>query len=212
MRSGIPCTHCPGEELDRVHFEDGMNLLICYHCKGVTKVKVMTEATPLGEGLGNQEKKMSNVPPSALEAERMVLGALLFEPELYDNVIGASLHAADFYVPAHRKVFEVIQELHEAGEPVDVLSVVDILLQDGQLDSVGGAAGVAQLESTITTAVNVVELAELVREKAQLRALIEAANEVIASAARGDRRVIEIIDEAERKILALSEEWRKKQN
>jgi replicative DNA helicase len=154
--------------------------------------------------------KRARTPPSALDAERATLGALLLEPSSYEHVIDEGLRPEDFYRPAHGTLFKVIQDLHAAAEPIDVLTVVDELLRRGQLDAVGGAAAVSQLEAMLPTAAHVGAYARLVREKATLRSLIEAATNIVQSAYHQDKRVVEIIDDAEREILKISEGHTKK--
>jgi replicative DNA helicase len=149
--------------------------------------------------------RRARTPPSALDAERAVLGALLLEPSSYEHVIDEGLRPDDFYRPHHGTIFKVIQDLHAAAEPIDVLTVVDELLRRGQLDAIGGAAAVSQLEAMLPTAAHVGAYARLVREKSTLRHLIEAATSVVQSAYQQDKRVVEIIDDAEREILAISE-------
>jgi replicative DNA helicase len=149
--------------------------------------------------------KRTRTPPHALDAERAVLGALLLEPSAYESVVDEGLRPDDFYRPTHGTIFRAIQDLHAAAEPIDTLTVVDELLRRGQLEAVGGAAAVSQLEAMLPTAAHVGAYARLVREKATLRHLIEAATSIVQSAYRQDKRVLEIIDEAERDILAISE-------
>jgi replicative DNA helicase len=147
----------------------------------------------------------SRTPPHALDAERAVLGALLLEPGSYERVVDEGLRPEDFYRPAHGTIFRAIQELHAASEPVDTLTVVDELQRRQQLDAIGGAAAIAQLEAMLPTAAHVGAYAKLVREKAMLRHLIDTATQIVQSAYRQDKRVVDIIDEAERDILKISE-------
>jgi replicative DNA helicase len=149
--------------------------------------------------------KRARTPPHALDAERAVLGALLLEPSSYEQVIDEGLRPDDFYRPAHGTIFRVVQALHAAAEPIDTLTVVDELLKNGQLDAVGGAAAVSQLEAMLPTAAHVGAYARLVREKSTLRHLIETSTNIVQSAYRQDKRVVDIIDEAERDILKISE-------
>ncbi len=149
--------------------------------------------------------KRARTPPHALDAERAVLGALLLEPSSYEAVIDEGLRPDDFYRPAHGTIFRVVQALHAAAEPIDTLTVVDELMKHGQLEAVGGAAAVSQLEAMLPTAAHVGAYARLVREKSTLRHLIETATSIVQSAYRQDKRVVDIIDEAERDILKISE-------
>lgn len=149
--------------------------------------------------------RRTRTPPSAMDAERAVLGGLLLEPSTYEHVIDEGLRPEHFYRPAHGTIFRVIADLHAEAEPIDTLTVVDELLKRGQLDAIGGAAAVSQLEAMLPTAAHVGAYARLVREKATLRALIESATQVVQSAYAQDRTVEAIIDDAERNILAISQ-------
>jgi replicative DNA helicase len=149
--------------------------------------------------------RRTRTPPHATDAERAVLGALLLEPAAYEAVVDQGLHPEHFYRPAHGIIFRVIAELHAAAEPIDTLTVVDELLRRGQLEQVGGTAAISQLEALLPTAAHVGAYARLVREKAVLRSLIENATQVVQSAYAQDRRVEEILDDAERSILEISQ-------
>ena len=144
-------------------------------------------------------------PPHALDAERALLGGLLIEPSATEKALDEGLRPDDFYRKAHGILFKVITDLHNAAEPVDTLTVVDELLRRGLLEAIGGASAVSQLEALIPTAAHVGAYARLIREKSTLRRLIETATEVVGAAYRQDRKVTEILDEAERAILAISE-------
>ena len=149
--------------------------------------------------------RRTRTPPHAMDAERAVLGALLLEPSSYENVVDEGLRAEHFYRPHHGTIFRVIAELHAKAEPIDTLTVVDELLRRGQLDAVGGAAAISQLEALLPTAAHVGAYARLVRDKSVLRQLIENATNVVQSAYAQDKSVVEILDEAERKILEISQ-------
>src|SRR5690606_20273821 len=127
------------------------------------------------------------------------------EPSAMERVIDEGLRADDFYRKQHGILFEAIAELHAAAEPVDTVTVVEQLMKKGLLDAVGGASAVSQLEALIPTAAHVGAYARMVREKATLRTLIETATAVVESAFRQDKLVADIIDEAERAILAIGE-------
>ena len=174
---------------------------------------------PLGNVLAELEKRTAEAasetaqrllpthktPPHALDAERALLGGVLIEPSAVEKALDEGLRPDDFYRKAHGILFRVIADLHNAAEPVDTLTVVDELMRRGLLEAVGGASAVSQLEALIPTAAHVGAYARLIREKATLRRLIETATEVVGAAYRQDRRVTDILDEAERAILAISE-------
>src|SRR5690606_1838910 len=103
-------------------------------------------------------------------------------------------------------VYRAILDLHNAAEPVDTLTVTDELLRRGELDQVGGPVAISQLEALIPTAAHVGVYARLIREKSTLRFLIHTATEVVQSAYQQNKKVGDIIDDAERAILAISEQ------
>ena len=149
--------------------------------------------------------RRTRTPPHAMDAERAVLGALLLEPSSYEAVVDEGLRPEHFYRPHHGTIFKVIADLHAKAEPIDTLTVVDELLRNGQLDAVGGAAAISQLEALLPTAAHVGAYARLVRDKAVLRLLIENATNVVQSAYAQDKSVAAILDEAEQKILEISQ-------
>ena len=95
--------------------------------------------------------------------------------------------------------------LHHHGEPVDTLTVTDALMKSGDIEKIGGAAAITQLAAVLPTTAHVRAYSKLVREKAILRRMIEAATGIVANAYRQDKKVSEVVDEAERAILAISE-------
>ena len=149
--------------------------------------------------------RRARTPPAALDAERGVLGALLLEPAAYEVVLDEGLRPEDFYRPQHGVIYRCIQDLHARAEPIDTLTVVDELVKQQKIDQVGGASAISQLEALLPTAAHVGAYARIVREKAQLRMLIETATNIVQSAYRQDRRVVDVLDDAERSILQISE-------
>src|SRR3954466_297416 len=86
------------------------------------------------------------LPPSSLEAEQSVLGAVLLSDQtLYTLRIEVNLLAEDFYRPSHGVIWEAMLALYEQGEPVDKLTVVEKLKQTGRIEDAGGAAAIEAL-------------------------------------------------------------------
>ena len=144
--------------------------------------------------------------PHSIEAEQSVLGGLLLSPEGWD-AISEAVTAADFYRPDHRLIFRQIARLAEAAEPVDVITVADKLTANGELDAAGGLAYLAELASNTPSASNIRAYAQVVHERAALRRLIEAAQEIAESGFNPEGRTAsDLIDEAERRIMQISEQ------
>lgn len=143
------------------------------------------------------------MPPQNIEAEKSVLGAMLIKKEAIIEV-QEMLQAADFYREAHKVAFEAMQNLMEREEAVDIVTLVEELRKSEMLERVGGIKFVTDLANTVPTAANVIYHAKIVKEKAELRRLIDAATEIAAAAYEDTDDVDHIMDEAEKKILAVA--------
>jgi replicative DNA helicase len=114
--------------------------------------------------------------------------------------------AGDFYRPEHRAIFRQIALLVDRGEPVDVITVADRLLATGELDAAGGHTYIAELAEQTPTASNVRAYAKAVRERSVLRQLITAAQDIASAGFNPEGRSSEeLVDEAERLIMQISE-------
>jgi replicative DNA helicase len=120
------------------------------------------------------------VPPHSIEAEQSVLGALLIDGRAWDQVADA-VTSNDFYRPDHRLIFQALAELVATGRPGDVVTVSEQLERHGQLVEVGGLAYLGTLARDTPTAANARSYAQIVRERALLRRLVEAGREIASS-------------------------------
>ncbi len=143
-------------------------------------------------------------PPQALEAEMAVLGSMLIEREACDKALD-SLHESDFYLDAHKRVFRAVYFLFSGGQAVDVVTVSEQLRKKQELDAVGGGAFLAELINKVTTAAHVEHYARLVKERAILRNLINAATGVVTACYAQEKEPKLILDEAQASILKVSE-------
>ncbi len=144
--------------------------------------------------------------PQSIEAERSVIGGLLLSPDGWD-AIAELVAAEDFYRPEHRAIFRQIAKLVDLGQPVDVITVADRLLATGELEAAGGHTYLAELAETTPTAANIRAYAKAVHERAVLRKLIGAAQDIATTGFHPEGRTAEeLLDEAERRIMQISEE------
>jgi replicative DNA helicase len=144
-------------------------------------------------------------PPQNLEAEQSVLGAvLLSDTALPALIIDERLHPEDFYRDAHGIVFAAMLELHNGGEPVDALTLVEHLKQAGKLEEAGGRSAIDLLASSVPAVGHVRQYARIVRENAMLRRLLRAAYEIQARVHSHDAPPRELVDIAERSILEVA--------
>ncbi|PAU76247.1 replicative DNA helicase [Halomonas salipaludis] len=154
----------------------------------------------------DKETAALKVPPHSLEAEQSVLGGLMLDNQAWDTV-SERLVGGDFYRYEHRLVFNAMQGLAEGGHPLDVVTLSEALENRDQLDTVGGLAYLAELARNTPSASNIRAYADIVRERATLRKLIQAANQVAESAfAPQGRPADELVNEAERLVFQISEE------
>ena len=144
-------------------------------------------------------------PPQNIEAEESVLGAMLIKK---DAIIEAAemVSDRDFYREANRVIFSTMQELAEEGEAVDIVTLTDRLKRGDMLDKVGGIAYVTKLANAVPTAANVHYHLKIVKEKAELRRLIDAATEIAGAAYEDSQPVDALMDDAEKRILSVAGE------
>lgn len=153
---------------------------------------------------GSGARGAERVPPHSLEAEVSVLGSCLISK---DAVVVALevLKPDDFYRNAHRVVFEAVQALSGASEPVDAVTVTEWLSRHGRLDDVGGAAALYDLTDQVPTAANAAYYARIVRDRALLRNLIEAGGKVTQLGYEPTDDALAAVDRAETIVYELSQ-------
>jgi replicative DNA helicase len=151
------------------------------------------------------ELALHKLPPQHIEAEQCVLGAILLENDALLKALEI-LKPQNFYRDAHRKIFDAILALFERSEPIDLLTVSEMLRRRNQLEDIGGSTYLATLLEAAPTAANIRYHARMVRETAILRSLINVATEVIAECYEHTEDVEELLDRAERMIFEISEQ------
>jgi replicative DNA helicase len=144
------------------------------------------------------------LPPQNLEAEQSVLGAILLENTAMSKAMEI-LTEEDFYKTAHRKIYLAMLDLSEHGEVIDQITLTEHLKGRGQLESVGGAAYLAELVQAVPTAANIRYHCKIVRDKALLRGLIGTSTEVITRGYDGTGSVDDLLDFAERSVFSLAQ-------
>lgn len=143
------------------------------------------------------------VPPQSLESEQAVLGALMLEPEM-GSLVFEFLKPEDFYRDIHRIIFAAIQELYSKGEPIDLVTVAEILRQQGRLEQIGGITTISQIARSVPTAANVEYYAKAVAEKALMRQLIRLSSGIAERGYEAGQEAAALLEEAEKMILDLS--------
>ena len=120
---------------------------------------------------------MERIPPHNEEAERSALGAVMLNKEALLDVT-EEVKPEDFYNESHREIFDAIMNLYRENTAVDMLTVCEELNRRKALDMVGGRAYIATLTAEVPSTANAGEYAKIVSEKAMLRRLITAAEDI----------------------------------
>ena len=147
---------------------------------------------------------IDRLPPQSIEAEQSVLGALLIDRDAVVEVAEV-LRAEDFYRNHHGTIYAAILQLYERREPVDIVTVSEVLERENTLEQVGGSAYLTSLINLTPTAVNSVYYARIVERKAVLRNLIGAAGKIAAIGYEESADISESIDRAEQQLFAVSQ-------
>jgi len=153
-------------------------------------------------------KSVSKQPPAVVEVERQVIGAMLLDNDAIPKIFEI-LKTDSFFDPKHRTLFNSIQSLYEANEPVDTVTLYEELNKEGKSEEAGGVAYITKLSQDIASAANVDYHARIVLEKWILRKLISTSLEVASSAFEGRDDVFDLLDEAETKMFGISQEGTK---
>lgn len=144
------------------------------------------------------------VPPQNIEAEQAVLGSIFLDAE---SIIEAMeyVETKDFYRRSHQLIFETMISLNDRNEAIDVITVKDQLENANLVEDIGGLTYLSELALTVPTAANIVHYAKIVEQKSLLRNLIQTATDIVSQGFEQGDAVETILDEAERKILEVSE-------
>jgi replicative DNA helicase len=161
----------------------------------------LAEVMPFGEA---EAAGADRTPPQDVAAEQSVLGAMLLSKDAIGDVAEV-LRGRDFYRPAHELVFDAIISLYGRGEPADAITVADELAKRGELGRVGGHIYIHDLLSTVSIASNASYYAEIVREKAVLRRLVEAAMRISQLGYSGQGDVAGIVDAAQQAVYEVAD-------
>jgi replicative DNA helicase len=156
-----------------------------------------------------RQENSQRTPPHSVEAEQSVLGSLMLDERAWETV-AETLQDSDFYRHDHRLIFRAIRHLVDQEQPIDVVTVAEELEERSKLESVGGAAYLSRLVDMTPSIDNCAAYAEIVRERAQQRRLIEAASDIMAKAYEPEGETsLTLVSDAEKAIAQIAEGSRK---
>jgi replicative DNA helicase len=143
-------------------------------------------------------------PPYSAEAELAVLGGMMMDGDALSKAIEV-VDDTMFYREGNRRIFRAMVRIFERGDVIDFVTLPEELRTSGDLDSAGGVAFLSTLVDAVPTAANIEYHAKIVREKALLRRLIEAATGIIQETYAGQSDVEDLLDEAEQRIFQIAQ-------
>jgi replicative DNA helicase len=143
-------------------------------------------------------------PPQDNAAEQSVIGSMLLSKDAIADVSEA-VRGVDFYRPAHELIFDAIIDLYGRGEPADPVTVSAELQRRGELQRIGGAPYLHTLSANVPIAANAGYYAEIVREKAILRRLVEAGTKIVQIGYAGEGQVDDVVDQAQAEVYKITE-------
>ena len=144
------------------------------------------------------------VPPQNIEAEEAVLGSILL---VSDSIISVMefLTPEDFYRVSHQLIFAAMIELNQKNIDIDAITVSEILRQKNQMENIGGEVTLIELLDKVPTAANVEYYTQIVLEKSTRRKLIKTSTNIVKNAYQEDEPIANVLDNAEKDILSVSE-------
>ena len=148
---------------------------------------------------------LDRLPPQNLDAEKGVLGSLLLDSQMCDEV-ALIVRADDFYADANQRLFRHLMGMHERGERIDAVLLKERLTREGDFEAVGGAAYLAEVAQSVPYAANAAYYARIVRDKATQRALIHASTEILRDAYDNTLDPGEMVGRSEERIFAVHDQ------
>lgn len=144
------------------------------------------------------------VPPQAVDVEQAVLGAMMLEKNAVTEVIDI-LMPNSFYDPKHQYIYGAIRELFGKSSPIDLLTVVNQLKQNGELEAAGGPAYISQLTNRVASSAHVEYHARIIAEKHIKRELIRMSSDIIKEAYDDSNDVFDVLNKAEKELFEIAE-------
>src|SRR4051812_16920418 len=155
----------------------------------------------LADSLAGQ---FDRLPPSSIDAEKCLIASMMLDKEMIGNVVGIVDREA-FYQADHQILWDILVKLYEQNRPVDAVILREELMKRQLLEEVGGTAYLGEILSSVPSAAHGAHYAGIVREKALLRQLISASNDILRDAYAPHEKADLILDKAERRIFEIAQ-------
>lgn len=143
-------------------------------------------------------------PPQDNAAEQSVLGSMLLSKDAIADVVDV-IKGVDYYRPAHEVIHDAVIDLYGRGEPADPITVAAELTKRGELQRIGGAPYLHTLSANVPIAANAGYYAEIVRDKAILRRLVEAGTRIASLGYAGEGDIDDVVDNAQAEVYKVTD-------
>lgn len=149
-------------------------------------------------------KIADGLPPQNIEAEKSLIGSILLDQASL-NRVADFLRPQDFYNRVHQIIYEAILKLFGKNEPVDILSLSNVLEESGDLETIGGVGYLTSLVNSVPTSAHILHYGKIVERKKILRDMIEAAHHITTLGYQEEGNIEELLDQAEQRLFGVSQ-------
>ncbi len=154
------------------------------------------------------QKDITKIPPHSKEAEQSVLGSILIDKDAIVKIADL-VKPEDFYYDIHKIIYEAIGDLYHRHDPIDLLTLANLLEERKQIDTIGGPAYLAELTSAVPTSTHVFKYAQIVKNKSTLRKMLKAGNMITACGYNEDEDLEKLLENAEKEVFGISQTFLK---
>ena len=145
------------------------------------------------------------LPPHAIEAEACLLASMTLDKDVIGEIV-QKVDRTSFYLADHQIIFDALVELWNQNKPIDAVLLRDELSKKQMLEEIGGTAAIAEILGSVPSAAHALHYAQVVRDKAMLRSLIDASNKTLQDAYSPHETVEQVVDRAEKRIFDLAQQ------
>lgn len=153
-------------------------------------------------------KELGKIPPHSQEAEQSVLGSVLLDKEAIIKIADV-IKVDDFYFESHQNIYQAMLELYHKRQPIDLLTLSNLLEDQKLLDQIGGGAYLAEITNVVPTASHVVEYAFIVKNKSTLRKLLRSGQEITALGYEENTEINNLLEKAEKSLFKVTQTFLK---
>jgi len=156
--------------------------------------------------MSQDKDKVLNVQPHSDEAEQAVLGSMLSSAKAVDKAFEKKLKSEHFYKNSHSLIYIAMEKLNKDNQPIDTVSVVELLKKNKNLKKCGGAYYISGLIEIVPTTAHVERYIKIVMEKSVLRNLIFLANDISKEAYSDSQEVEDILETVQKSIFSITQD------